>query len=201
MAMIQAADRTSDWRDGFIMVGGRLWLDLLNTTPVIDGVDQDLLRSEGDLQRWANAAGLPESAAKDGKGMRKMTALRGTLRKAFDLLRRGKALPQDLVAGVNTLLAGHPLTLQFTATDRQLHLTANFKADLAGHVARDFAEFACDFEPERLKACHNHECSLLFYDAGKNNKRRWCSMAHCGNRDKVKRYRARQSGIVRPRGS
>lgn len=199
--MIQATDRSSDWRDGFIIVGGRPWLDLLNTTPMIEGEDRDLLRSEDDLQRWANAAGLPESAAKNGKGVRKMTALRGTLRAAFDLLRRGKALPDELMARVNASLADHPITLKFTAMDGQFRLVADFKADIAGHVARDFAEFACDFEPERLKACHNHECSLLFYDVGKNNKRRWCSMAHCGNRDKVKRYRARQSESVGSRRS
>jgi predicted RNA-binding Zn ribbon-like protein len=199
--MNQAADHTTDWRDGFIFVGGRPWLDLLNTTPVIDGIDRDLLHSDDDLRRWAKAAGLPKSAAKDAKAARKMTALRGTLRTAFDLLRRSKALPEDLIAWVNASLAGRPLTLSFTAKDGEFRLAANFEADIAGHVARDFAEFACDFEPERLKACDNHECTMLFYDVGKNNKRRWCSMALCGNRDKVKRYRARQSGTAGSRGS
>jgi len=32
----------------------------------------------------------------------------------------------------------------------------------------------------------------VFYDGGKNNTRRWCSMNLCGNRDKVARYRARR---------
>ena len=36
-----------------------------------------------------------------------------------------------------------------------------------------------------------------FYDRGKNNARRWCTMSLCGNRDKVARYRLRHGAGTR----
>ncbi|MFC1484729.1 CGNR zinc finger domain-containing protein [Candidatus Neomarinimicrobiota bacterium] len=35
-------------------------------------------------------------------------------------------------------------------------------------------------------------CGWLFIDMSKNHSRRWCDMRDCGNRDKVRRYYARQ---------
>jgi predicted RNA-binding Zn ribbon-like protein len=46
----------------------------------------------------------------------------------------------------------------------------------------------------RLKVCANGECQLAFYDASRNRSGRWCSMATCGNRNKGRAYRRRQTG-------
>jgi predicted RNA-binding Zn ribbon-like protein len=42
----------------------------------------------------------------------------------------------------------------------------------------------------RVHACPGEDCGWLFYDA--TGRRRWCSMASCGTRHKVRRFRARQ---------
>jgi predicted RNA-binding Zn ribbon-like protein len=39
---------------------------------------------------------------------------------------------------------------------------------------------------------------MVFYDRGKNSRRRWCSSAVCGNRDKVANYRARKASRPLP---
>ena len=44
----------------------------------------------------------------------------------------------------------------------------------------------------RIKECGGHACGWLFYDATKNNRRRWCEMEVCGNRAKQKRLAARR---------
>lgn len=44
---------------------------------------------------------------------------------------------------------------------------------------------------ERLKACLNDECSWAFYDHSRNRSGKWCTMAVCGNRMKVRSYRER----------
>jgi predicted RNA-binding Zn ribbon-like protein len=40
----------------------------------------------------------------------------------------------------------------------------------------------------RLKCCDG--CDRLFVDQSRNRSRRWCDMQRCGNRDKVRRFRA-----------
>lgn len=43
----------------------------------------------------------------------------------------------------------------------------------------------------RLKACRNDGCRWAFYDSSRNRSGRWCDMAMCGNRAKVRAYRER----------
>ena len=45
----------------------------------------------------------------------------------------------------------------------------------------------------RMKACGDPDCRWAFYDGTKNHSGRWCDMASCGNRMKVRAFRARQS--------
>ena len=45
---------------------------------------------------------------------------------------------------------------------------------------------------ERIKQCAAHDCGVLFVDESRAGSRRWCSMAGCGNRQKVRRFRATQ---------
>src|SRR3546814_10967093 len=67
-------------------------------------------------------------------------------------------------------------------------------ATAAAAIAEDYARFVCDYEPARLKPCANPTCTMVFYDTGRNNTRRWCTMSICGNRDTVARYRSRRGG-------
>ena len=46
-------------------------------------------------------------------------------------------------------------------------------------------------ERRRLRACGNRRCGWLFVDRSANGRRRWCDAKACGNRMKVRRYRAR----------
>lgn len=46
----------------------------------------------------------------------------------------------------------------------------------------------------RLKACASETCRWLYYDRSPAGRGRWCSMAVCGSRAKMRAYRSR--GIV-----
>ena len=48
-------------------------------------------------------------------------------------------------------------------------------------------------KPGRFRECAAPDCGTLFLDVSKTGRRRWCSMANCGNRNKVQRFRARIS--------
>jgi predicted RNA-binding Zn ribbon-like protein len=44
----------------------------------------------------------------------------------------------------------------------------------------------------RVRVCASETYGWLFIDTSKNRTRRWCSMSDCGNRAKVRRFRARR---------
>jgi predicted RNA-binding Zn ribbon-like protein len=43
-----------------------------------------------------------------------------------------------------------------------------------------------------IRECADPSCRWLFLDQSKNHSRRWCDMKVCGNRSKVRRFRARR---------
>ncbi len=47
---------------------------------------------------------------------------------------------------------------------------------------------------ELVRNCEHPDCILWFYDRTRSHKRRWCSMATCGNRYKAARFRERRGG-------
>jgi predicted RNA-binding Zn ribbon-like protein len=69
-------------------------------------------------------------------------------------------------------------------------------------LAASLADLLAAGETDRLKVCGNPRCRVAFYDASKNRSRRWCAHTTYGNRNKVKRFRARRRALARgPRPS
>ena len=65
----------------------------------------------------------------------------------------------------------------------------------AGGLARllvPIAQAAGDGSWERVKACAADDCRWAFYDRSRNRSARWCDMAVCGNRTKVRAYRSKR---------
>ena len=58
------------------------------------------------------------------------------------------------------------------------------------------AEAAADLltagEHELVRRCQGPTCTLWFYDRTRSHRRRWCSMATCGNRAKARNHRQRE---------
>jgi predicted RNA-binding Zn ribbon-like protein len=61
-------------------------------------------------------------------------------------------------------------------------------------VARAMADLICEEDFSHIKACEGPACTLLFIDKSSGNtRRRWCSMAVCGNRAKQIAHRKRKN--------
>jgi predicted RNA-binding Zn ribbon-like protein len=59
-----------------------------------------------------------------------------------------------------------------------------------GMVAFDAARMlGIDSERARVRVCASDTCSARFYDRSPAARRRWCSMALCGNQAKARRFR------------
>lgn len=184
-----------EFRDGVPFLGGRLWIDLLNTTPMAEtGQPRDLIATPDDFALWAVLARLqPPAPPALAKAHKAVLGLRRDLRGLFDDLAKGSPPRADLAEVANRALAPVHVRPRLGIQGERyvLHEAAS---GVEAAIALDLARFMCDFEPERLKHCANPACNMVFYDSGRNGRRRWCAMSVCGNRDKVSRFRARRSG-------
>ncbi len=185
----------TDFRDGMPFLGGRLWIDFVNSAPIALG---DFLATDQGWQRWRGAAGLPADKAKATRG--EALALRAALARLFDCLRDGTRPRGADLAHVNGLLAVGASHSRLAWRDGRLRVEPHHPAENGAltAIARDFADFAAQHDPHRLRHCANPECSLVFYDTARNGTRRWCSMATCGNRSKVRSHRRRASAPDAP---
>jgi predicted RNA-binding Zn ribbon-like protein len=181
---------------------GRLELvqAFINTADIENGTDR-IATAEG-LERWlARQELIPGPTAPpecDGREVETAIALREALR-ALCLANNG--LKPDLDA----LTA-----LDVASANLHLHLTARFAADGKISLEPDetgirqaLAEILTivfgalhDGTWNRLKACASDTCQFAFYDHSKNRSGHWCTMAECGNRAKVRSYRARQAPLA-----
>ena len=64
--------------------------------------------------------------------------------------------------------------------------------DALAAVAEPLVALVAAGETDRLRICANDGCRWVFHDTSPTGRRRWCSMASCGNRAKAARHRARK---------
>jgi len=81
-------------------------------------------------------------------------------------------------------LKGESWRLNFVAREEGLEW-------LLAAIARSGAELISDRSIQNLKQCANPDCRILFCDDSRTRRRRWCSMALCGNRSKVAAFARR----------
>jgi predicted RNA-binding Zn ribbon-like protein len=61
-------------------------------------------------------------------------------------------------------------------------------------VAQSAAGLLCHADRHLVRACPGHQCGWLFLD--RHHRRRWCSMASCGNRAKVNAHATRRRALT-----
>lgn len=150
-------------------------LDLLNTTPVVDGVALDELDDAVAGGAWLRAHGRNDSA-EEWRAAR-------TARDELQSVVRGNAMPAKLTGWLERL-TWHPL-LDADGVRWNLEEPAGRTAAVAAVLT--WAALLSS-SPGRLRPCANPECRLFLIDHSKPNRARWCSMAVCGNRMKARRH-------------
>jgi predicted RNA-binding Zn ribbon-like protein len=109
-----------------------------------------------------------------------------------------KSSEADLTVINRMLETGRPETRLEWDQDTQryrvdVRSVADSPAGLLWPVANALVKLLTDDKFEYVRQCEAHNCILLFHDLSKSHRRRWCSMATCGNRMKVAAFRNRKS--------
>lgn len=173
-------------------------LDMLNTLATIDGVPWDFWQTDVDVERWlvrlrwAEEGGVPGFEA--GTLLDAARQLREVIR---ELVMLRKDNQPGNPAGLNSFLrkaVSHPQLVWPASGAPQLERQR--KQQTAEQFLSPIAEAAANLlvtgDFNLIRRCEHPECILWFYDRTKAHKRRWCSMALCGNRHKVAEFRKRK---------
>ena len=189
------------------LLGGRLSVDFVNATLSNAELSWESLvhflesTSVVSVERGAQLLTLPQSDPQAAEVLLlKARRLGATLRKVFAAMLRKQKMAGERVEPVNEILRiteGHDelvakngvWKIEFVAREGGLDW-------LLAAVARSGAETIAEGLHARLRICANPRCGLFFYDNSRTRRRRWCSMAVCGNRSKVAAF-ARKHGSAR----
>jgi predicted RNA-binding Zn ribbon-like protein len=194
-----------------MFIGDARAMDFLNSiaTPVDTPVDW-LDDGEG-LLSWLDQAGMVPAEALHSIRTRappgELDEIAGRARqlrewfRGFVRERKGRTLSADALHALeplNRLLERDERFSRIETSDRgdglEVQTLRRWRSPeaLLLPVGETLATFVCEESFLDVKACEGPACTLLFVDHTRGRKRRWCSMALCGNRAKQAAHRHRQ---------
>ncbi|XXE61258.1 ABATE domain-containing protein [Pseudomonas sp. R1-18] len=172
-------------------------LDFINSEYGTGDQRHDCFTDDETVLSWLEAAGLLprtfEGAAPQGL-LALARQLRDSSREVITAAMSGVAAELSVINHV--LEAGRPLrALEWEEGARAFRMVSSPRdtspASLLAPVAESLASLITHEKFEFVRQCEAHDCVLLFHDLTKSHRRRWCSMATCGNRMKVAAFRSR----------
>ncbi|MFG1497891.1 ABATE domain-containing protein [Saccharospirillum sp. HFRX-1] len=180
-------------------IASNLALDFINTRFGVGDEQQECLIDDDSVVDWLQQAGVLEAdfAQAPAPGLVRLAReLRDNLRDLLDAARRGEAAEASVVNQI--LERGNPLEslvwqAQQKAFVRQQHRRDDHAESLLQPVAQAAVQLLTEENLQLVKECEAPDCVLLFHDQTKSHRRRWCSMATCGNRMKAASHRARMN--------
>ncbi len=201
----------------FDFCGGHLALDFANTVGTRGGEPVEHLNTYGDLVAWGEARGVLSSgdaervmraASRDpiraARALRRARDLRESIYGVFARRAAGKAPSAGDLSTLNRFVGLAYGTAQLVADrDRVLLAIAAPSDPLEGPfapVVPAAVELLTGDRAALVGICADETCGWLFLDTTRNRTRRWCDMKECGNRNKVRRFRARSGDSGPSRG-
>ncbi len=171
----------------------QLVIDFVNTLDIEQAIDE--LDSPASLAAWLTERHLLEAGAEAASADHhtQMIELREALRAAMRSHNGGDGGPRPASVLERAAEAGQ-LSVHFES-DGSVTLAPR-TGGLEGALARllvPVAQAAADGTWQRVKGCAADDCQWAFYDQSRNHSGRWCDMAVCGNRTKVRAYRTKQT--------
>jgi len=163
-----------------------------NTLDVdVDAAVPDALTDATELTNWLRQHDLLDVDDRADSGDLELAlTLRSGLREA--MLRHADGDTMSRAPDLDATATALPLRIVFDGTRPRLTPAVSGARGALAQLLVAVADTQADDTWGRLKICVANECQWAFYDTSKNRSRHWCSMGVCGNRQKTRRYRARQ---------
>ena len=197
----------------FAFVGGRLWLDFVNTDDARLGVRVDTIASFEQFVQWLaathvvdteRAALLQRRATEQPSGaaaaLVEARRMRAALRALAERARTdsGEQARKGALDEINRVLGRSVGTRRVESLPDGGYARSFVPVgDAFGGLVIPVVESAVDSlvrgELLRIRACADRRCPRVFIDLTRSRTRRWCDMATCGNRAKAQRSRKRQA--------
>lgn len=178
-------------------------LDFLNTRKYVKGRMTDLISTPEQLREWLDRVGLhaygidveispPAARLLFDEAHR----LRDAIRAAVEAQVRGEPVPPHSLYALNRVLEASRFTARLAHDGKRLTLierdTAPAPLAALSPIALAAATLLVEVDRRRIRQCRSDRCVLWFLDTSKSGRRRWCSMATCGNRAKAARHYKKQ---------
>jgi predicted RNA-binding Zn ribbon-like protein len=169
------------------------WSDLIDFLELRGGVapgDGGMLRAMGETDARRCAVAFAQAMQ-----------LRETIRAMLGAMASKRSLRAQWIALVNEALASGAGASRLLRQDTgwRLGLSPGPAGPLRvlAPIARSIADLVVSGRSVEIGKCANPRCVLYFRDRSRTRRRRWCSMAVCGNRMKVAAH-VRRHGRRRP---
>lgn len=182
-----------------LFVGDDLALDFINSEFGVGPANHECFTDDHAVLAWLKLAGvLPQGIEAPPEGLMKLALqLRENAKSLLNAAKLGGEADASVVNHV--LRAGRrskelewdSASNAFKVVRRRLQEDA---ASLLEPVAQAVVMLLTDAPLDLVRQCEAHDCTLMFHDRTKSHRRRWCSMAVCGNRMKVAAFRSRKKG-------
>lgn len=197
MVRVERVRSTEPDYEVFRFRAGRWSLDFCSTLlwRLCEPVEQ--LRSPSDLARWTVEAGLlprrPSVTVDETQGARE---LREAIYRILGACVENGPVPRVALRVLNDA-ARHPDRVpQLTSSGVVRWDAIEPVAAALATVARDAIDLVTGLTAGRLRQCAASDCAFFFVDTSRSGARRWCATNRCGNRNRVRAFRARQRGAT-----
>ena len=157
-----------------------------------DQTVREYLLTADDLAAWLDPRFDEVDGAVSEGDLRDAHALRAAIARAAAAASRDAAPAATDVDMINLYAAIPDIPPSLGGGSRQAGRTHARTGQALSVIAREAVQLFSPDERERIRVCAADDCEVVFYDESRSNNRRWCSMARCGNRAKVRDYRERR---------
>lgn len=183
-------------------------MDFVNTVDWRDDPARcvELLPTAQALSAWSRHAGFPATATsriRQERQRARAIRLRETLATILRAVAHGRTPPPSARATLTTWTQDAWRHRELGDARGTLTWRWQLRTDPVDRVLFELVLEAgallLSRERERIGVCAGQGCGWFFVDRSKAGRRRWCSMAACGNRVKVREYRRRVSPVLSER--
>ncbi|MEO8609353.1 MAG: ABATE domain-containing protein [Chloroflexota bacterium] len=188
------------------LVGGHIALDFVNTVgDHLAEQPREWVKTYADLAIWAVHAGVitqdhagrlitlaEEQADVAEQALTRAIETREVIFRLLLGVIRKQAPDEVDLAAFNAVLANAPARTRIVHEHEHYHWHFSGENesldDPLWRIIWAAADLLTADQLSQVKVCEGDQCGWIFLDISRNQARRWCSMANCGNRAKANRY-------------